>query len=47
MKIAFSNGNLEKEVYIWQPQGFLEPWKNNMVYKFNKVLYGLKQSSKA
>jgi hypothetical protein len=39
VKMAFLNGNLKEEVYIWWPQGFLEPWKENMVYKFNKALY--------
>jgi len=42
VKMAFLNGNLKEEVYIWHPQGILEPRKENMVYKFNKVLYGLK-----
>jgi hypothetical protein len=42
MKMVSLNGNLEEEVYIWQPQGFLEPWKENMVYKLNKMFYGLK-----
>jgi hypothetical protein len=42
VKMAFLNGNLKEEVYIRHPQGFLEPWKENMVCKFNKVFYGLK-----
>jgi hypothetical protein len=42
VKMVFLNGNLKEEVYIWHPQGFLEPWKENMVCKLNKLFYGLK-----
>jgi hypothetical protein len=42
VKMVFLNGNLKEEVYIWHPQGFSKPWKENMVCKLNKVFYGLK-----
>ncbi|GKG23687.1 retrovirus-related pol polyprotein from transposon TNT 1-94, partial [Tanacetum coccineum] len=47
VKTAFLNGNLREEVYVSQPDGFVDPDKPNYVYKLKKVLYGLKQAPKA
>ncbi|GJS11531.1 retrovirus-related pol polyprotein from transposon TNT 1-94 [Tanacetum coccineum] len=47
VKTAFLNGNLREEVYVSQPDGFVDPDKPNYVYKFKKALYGLKQASRA
>nr|GEZ15076.1 hypothetical protein [Tanacetum cinerariifolium] len=47
VKTAFLNGNLRKEVYVSQPDWFLDQDNPNHVYKLNKALYGLKQAPRA
>ncbi|GJR44276.1 retrovirus-related pol polyprotein from transposon TNT 1-94 [Tanacetum coccineum] len=44
VKTAFLNGILRKEVYVSQPEGFVDPENPNHVYKLKKALYGLKQA---
>nr|GEZ43712.1 retrovirus-related Pol polyprotein from transposon TNT 1-94 [Tanacetum cinerariifolium] len=44
MKTVFLNCNLWKEVYVSQPNGFMDPGNPNQVYKLKKALYGLKQA---
>ncbi|GJX81960.1 retrovirus-related pol polyprotein from transposon TNT 1-94 [Tanacetum coccineum] len=47
VKTAFLNGNLRKEVYVSQPDGFVDPDNPNHVYTLNKALYRLKQAPRA
>ncbi|GKB46873.1 retrovirus-related pol polyprotein from transposon TNT 1-94 [Tanacetum coccineum] len=42
VKTAFLNGILCEEVYVSQPDGFVDPENPNHVYKLKKALYGLK-----
>ncbi|GJS03375.1 retrovirus-related pol polyprotein from transposon TNT 1-94 [Tanacetum coccineum] len=44
VKTAFLNGELPKEVYVDQPEGFVDQDNPTYVYKLKKALYGLKQS---
>nr|GFD05398.1 uncharacterized mitochondrial protein AtMg00810-like [Tanacetum cinerariifolium] len=41
------NGKLREEVYISQPDGFVDSDNPNHVYKLKKDLYGLKQALRA
>nr|GEU87215.1 uncharacterized mitochondrial protein AtMg00810-like [Tanacetum cinerariifolium] len=47
VKTRFFNGILREEVYVSQPNGFVDQDNLNHVYKLKKALYGLKQAPRA
>nr|GEW47885.1 Gag-Pol polyprotein [Tanacetum cinerariifolium] len=47
VKTAFLNGPLKREVYLSQPDGFVNPDFPYHVYRLKKALYGLKQAPRA
>nr|GEV08529.1 hypothetical protein [Tanacetum cinerariifolium] len=44
VKTTFLNGNLREEVYVSQPNGFVDQNNPNHMYKLKKALCGLKQA---
>ena len=47
VKTAFLNGFLEEELYMMQPEGFVEPKGANKVSKLQRSIYGLVQASRS
>nr|GEV55382.1 hypothetical protein [Tanacetum cinerariifolium] len=47
VKTTFLNGSLKEEVYVSQPEGFIDPEFPNHVYRLKKALYDLKQAPRA
>ncbi|GJZ51229.1 retrovirus-related pol polyprotein from transposon TNT 1-94 [Tanacetum coccineum] len=47
VKTVFLNGILREEVYVSQPDGFVDPENPNYVYKLKEALYGLNQAPRA
>ncbi|GJT84828.1 retrovirus-related pol polyprotein from transposon TNT 1-94 [Tanacetum coccineum] len=41
VKTTFLNGELKEEVYVGQPEGFVDPDHPTHVYRLKKALYGL------
>nr|GEW84069.1 hypothetical protein [Tanacetum cinerariifolium] len=47
VKTAFLYGPLKEEVCVNQPDGFVDPYNPDKVYRLKKTLYGLKQVPRA
>ena len=46
VKTAFLNGDLDEEIYMEQPKGFIVPGQERKVFRLVKSLYGLNQAPK-
>nr|GFB64940.1 retrovirus-related Pol polyprotein from transposon TNT 1-94 [Tanacetum cinerariifolium] len=47
VKTTFLHGTLKEDVYVCQPEGFIDVDHPSHVYKLKKALYGLKQAPRA
>nr|GEU88184.1 hypothetical protein [Tanacetum cinerariifolium] len=47
VKTTILYGPLKEEVYVNQPDGFVDPYHPEKVYRLKKALYGLKQAPRA
>nr|GEX22922.1 hypothetical protein [Tanacetum cinerariifolium] len=47
VKTTFLYGPLKEKVYVNQPDGFVDPYHPDKVYRLKKALYGLKQAPRA
>jgi hypothetical protein len=47
VKSVFLNGDLQEEVFVEQPVGFIKPGKEHQVLRLRKALYGLHQAPRA
>ena len=47
VKTAFLNENLTDDMYMMQPEGFVNPTNAGKICKRQKSIYGLKQASRS
>ena len=47
VKTTFLNGNLEEDIYMRQPEGFIAGRNDSLVCKLQKSIYGLKKASRS
>ncbi|KAL1213897.1 Retrovirus-related Pol polyprotein from transposon TNT 1-94 [Cardamine amara subsp. amara] len=47
VKSAFLNGELQEDIYVEQPPGFIREGEEGKVLRLHKALYGLKQAPRA
>ncbi|GJY66059.1 retrovirus-related pol polyprotein from transposon TNT 1-94 [Tanacetum coccineum] len=47
VKIVFLYEPIKEEVYVNQPDGFVDPYHPDQLYRLKKALYGLKQAPRA
>ena len=46
-RTAFLHGDLDEEIFMFQPDGFQEKGKEHLVCRLQKALYGLKQAPRS
>src|SRR4051812_9405807 len=46
VKTAFLNGNIEEELYMMQPEGFIDPKNAGTGWKLQRSIYGLNEASR-
>ncbi|CAL8103866.1 unnamed protein product [Prunus armeniaca] len=44
VKSTFLHGELQEQVYVEQPSGYVQLGKEKQVYRLKKALYGLKKA---
>ena len=44
VKTSFLHGNLTEDVYMIQPEGFVDPTSTSKVCKLKRSIYGLRQA---
>ena len=47
VKTAFLHGNLKEDVYMIQPEGFVDPNNAGKICKLKRSIYGLRQASRS
>ena len=47
VKTAFLNGFIKEELYMMQPEGFVNPKGANKLWKLQRSIYGLVQASRS
>lgn len=47
VKSAVLNGEIQEEVYVTHPKGFVKKGKEHLFYRLVKALYGLRQAPRA
>jgi hypothetical protein len=47
VKTTFLNGNLTEDMYMTQPEVFVDPTSARKIWKLHKYIYGLKQASRS
>lgn len=47
VKTTFLNGEVEENIFVAQPDGYVKKGKEHLVYKLKKALYGLRQAPRA
>ena len=47
VKTAFLNGEIEEDLFMSQPEGYVSEGNDHLVCKLKRSIYGLKQSARS